>query len=84
MAVEKQPTMSVRDFVMQNKKLEHDMAPQFSRIFGAGLHQFMDFLTGFNVVKFDEWLGTPDGVSTADFIKLKYDTEALTLVERLL
>ena len=68
---------SRKDCYMKN---EH----KFRRIFGVGMWQFMDFLMGFNIVKFDDWLKTPDGVSTADYLTKKYGREACDLVKELI
>ena len=52
----------------------------FKRIFGRNLSEFWT-ITGFDVVRFDDWLGTPDGVSTHDYLKTSYGEEALALVQ---
>lgn len=56
----------------------------FRRTFGVSMRPYMDFLLGFDIVKFDDWLGTPDGTSAADWLKQKYGDEACALVEALL
>ena len=48
----------------------------FKKTFNTELRNFWDGeLLGLNVVKFDRWLKTPDGVSTIDWIKTKYDMD---------
>ena len=57
---------------------------KFKRIFGISMRGFMDFMTGFDIVKFDDWLKTRDGMSTADCLKERYGDEAHDLVKRLI
>lgn len=57
---------------------------KFRHIFGIGMWQFQDLLMGFDILKFDDWLKTPDGISTADYLTEKYGTEARDLVKRLI
>lgn len=72
------------EYVMRNHKLLHDNRDKFHAVFGVSLHKFWSTLTGFDVVKFDEWLGTPDGTSTRDCIANRYGWDAVKLVESLL
>lgn len=59
---------------------------KFQEVFGVPLAQFMDPIPvlGFDVIAFDEWLGTPDGTSTYDYLLQKYGKEAQTLIKSLL
>lgn len=57
--------------------------PEFKTIFGIQVTHFANVL-GFDVIKFDEWLGTPDGISTADYLTQRYGDRARQLVESLL
>jgi hypothetical protein len=77
-------TMTLREIVLHNKKLVHDHEATFQATFGVSLSSFWELVTGFDIVKFDKWLETPDGVSTHDYLLQKYDQNALTLVEDLL
>jgi hypothetical protein len=56
---------------------------QFRKTFGVPVNQFLDF-SGFDIIKFDEWLNTPKGVSTKNFITKKYGKEASELINSLL
>ncbi len=57
----------------------------FLRVFGISLkHFWIDNILGFNVIAFDDWLKTPDGISTRDFIRQKYGDEAVAIVEDLI
>ena len=57
---------------------------EFKQIFGVQLTDYMD-TAGFDVVKFDEeFLKTPDGISTKELIYSKYGQRAVSLAEALL
>ena len=60
------------------------IARMFQSYFGVGLPKYWSPIFGFDVVGFDEYLKTPDGVSTADYIKKTYGHEAMILVKGLL
>ena len=66
-----------RDKLFKNGK-------QFQRVFGVPLNNYIDPITGFDIVKFDEFLKTPDNVSTADFLEGKFGVEAKNLIESLI
>ena len=57
---------------------------QFKNTFGIPLADFFDNLFGFDVVGFDDWLGTPDGISMRDHIISEYGQEAVDIVLELL
>ena len=76
--------MRMSDYISQNKKLLRDNAVEFQLSFGVPLHRFMHPLLGFDIVSFDEFLKTPDGVSTHDYLKQKFGEDALALIERLI
>ena len=61
---------------------EHERS--FRRIFGVSMRPFLDLITGFDIVKFDDWMKTPDGISTSDFLRKKYGDEAHAIVRGLL
>ena len=56
----------------------------FRREFNVTIQRFWDIQTGFDIVKFDEWLKVPDGVSTREFIFQKFGSNAVLLVETLI
>ena len=56
---------------------------EFKRIFGVPVNKFLD-ITGFDIIKFDEWLDTPNGVSSSEFIKKKFGDKAEQLIRNLL
>lgn len=76
--------LTFRDYILKYKRLLHDNSDAFQTTFGVPLSQFWDTFTGFDIVKFDEWLGTPDGTSTRDYITSKYGEKATNLVEGLI
>jgi hypothetical protein len=73
-----------RALVMKNKKLLHDHAAGFQGFFKVPLASYMNDYTGFDIVKFDEMIKTPDGVSTHDFVKRKYGLQALNMIQDLI
>ena len=52
--------------------------------FGVQLGKFYRPIYGFDIIAFDEWLGVPDGVSTADYVAKEYGADAVVLVKALL
>jgi len=56
----------------------------FKAIFGFSLSRFWNPILGFDVIKFDEWLKVPDGVSTADFVTAKYGEKATEFIRELI
>lgn len=70
-----------RDIIARN-------SAEFHAIFGVPLHHFYEkgasIITGFDVVKFDEFIKTPDGTSTNDHITAVYGERALELVHSLI
>ena len=77
-------TITLSEIANQNKDKLNANRDEFQRVFGIPLHRFFHPFWGFDVIKFDEWLKTPDGTSTADYIKQTKGQNALTLVEELL
>ena len=63
-------------------------AEDFQRLFGLNLKAHWDVILGrpigFDVVKFDHSIGTPDGESCADYVLTKYGQEGLDLCNQLL
>jgi len=57
---------------------------QFKKLFGVPVQGFWCPITGFDVVKFDQWAGTPDGVSCRDHIEQKFGKESVSMVEVLM
>jgi len=67
---------------MNNPFLEHDA--EFRKFFNAGIMRFCDPITSFDIIKFDEFLKTPDSVSTAQHIEKLYGREAVDFIRMLM
>jgi hypothetical protein len=84
-------TMKTVNDVQRRPKLPYpfqrppDLVGQkFKRIFNRSLHTFWDPLTGFDAIKFDDWLKPEAGTSTRDAVLSRYGEEALNLIENLM
>lgn len=75
---------SVADLLSYHKKLLDSNRDKFQRTFGVPLHRFMHPLFGFDVIAFDDFLKTPDGQSTHDYLLEKFGQEADALIESLI
>ena len=76
--------MNMREQVLDTKKKQYLYRGLFCDTFGRSLDDFMHPLLGFDVVKFDEFIVPPDGVSLSDFLAKKYGEDARVLVQNLL
>ncbi len=77
--------MTAFDFMLKNKDRFTKEAPEFKRTFNRNLKDFFDFVTGFDVIAFDEKVIQPaDDISTADAVREKYGDAAVALCERLM
>jgi len=63
----------------------------FKNIFKIDLFYFRDMMLSavigkfqFNIIAFDKFIKTPDGVSCKDYVKQKYGDRALKMIERLI
>ena len=83
MPADNQPS-TMADLVSLNKQKLNSNRADFARFFGVPLHRFMHPLFGFDVIEFDDWLGTPDGKSSHEFIIEKFGKEADELVEKII
>ncbi len=71
-------------FMHDNNQKRLLYAGLFSRTFGISIGKFWNIITGFDVIAFDEWLQTPDGTSTSDYLDQKYGEDARKLIEFLI
>ena len=62
----------------------HKHTAGFWMYFKLRLNDYIEPLTGFDIIKFDDDIKTPDGKSTHDWIVEHYGKEANALVEKLL
>ena len=75
----------VQEFMLSNNKKRLELAGKFQSVFGISLGKFWSVLTGFDIVKFDEeFMKTPDGTSTEEYVKQKYGEAELSVVRGLL
>jgi len=72
------------NYVLKNRDLIVNHGQEFKKIFGLPINKFIDPMTGFDIIAFDDWLETPDGESTRDQLIAKYGERAAELVEGLL
>lgn len=63
----------------------------FKNIFNIDLYIFRDMFLSlavgsfqFDIIAFDKFIKTPDGVSCKDYVKQKYGDQALKMIERLI
>ena len=73
------------DFILFNRELFHKHQAEFKTIFHINLKDYFDFVTGFDVVKFDnDFIKPPDGISTNDAVINKYGQRAADLCHELI
>lgn len=80
-------TISLDSVLYANRELERENGNDFKSVFGVSLHRFMDYITGFDLMKFDkEFIGAfdLDGVSVEDVVKEKYGNKGVAIVQRLI
>ncbi len=70
--------------MLENKELLFKNKQGFFKLFQVKLDDYFTIYLGFDIVTFDEWLQTTDGISTREFIKEKYGDDAELLVCKLL
>ena len=81
--------ITINDVAFYNKKIHDEKRYEFASLFKFNLLPFLGgdaitLLTGFNIIKFDEAIKTPDGTSTKDWIIKKYGKEAGDLIDWLI
>jgi len=61
------------------------IAKAFRATFKLGISGFIKRgpIIYFDIIKFDKWLRTPDGISTKDYLTQKYGAKASKFVERI-
>jgi hypothetical protein len=57
---------------------------EFENNFKLKFDNYFSNLLGFDIVKFDEDIKTPDGISTKDFISKTYGDDAVKLIQNLI
>jgi len=77
--------MTLAEHCAKNAKLRRDSREAFMGFFQRPLEKYMDNLTGFDVVKFDEEIAKPnEGESTAAAVERQWGDEALALCRTLI
>lgn len=76
--------MNIREFMQENRDLEMRYSSAFQVRFKRRLHDYMSYLTGFDIVKLDKDIETPDGTSTSMWIQKQYGAEAASLIRKLI
>ena len=66
------------------KKLTNLDQKKFQTYFNASITKFWHPLFGFDIIKFDGFLQTPDGISTKDFITKNQGEEAAEFIKYLI
>jgi hypothetical protein len=64
--------------------LSHNHAHEFQRIFGVSLTSYLNKITGFDIIKFDEFVRPKKNESTADALRRRWGQEAVNLVRALI
>lgn len=81
------PQQTLMDVAYANRELERKYEGRFHKCFGIRLHQFMDYVFGFDSIKFDkEFIGAfdLDGVSLKDLVEARYGDEGVAIIKGLL
>ena len=73
--------MSIAELFNNIKSHNQEFCETFSPL---RLSQFHDVFTGFDIVKFDKAIETPDGKSTKDWVIEKYGENAAELILKLI
>jgi len=74
----------MQKLISHNRELKVKHSQEFLHTFNVSLFKFMHPLFGFDVINFDKWLQTPDGISTSDYLKQEYNERAESLITELL
>ena len=69
------------NLIDHNKQILNENRKRFQNTFKISMTRFMHPLTGFDIFRFDDWLGTPKGVSIHDYLLEKYGKDAVALLE---
>lgn len=73
----------------RNRKLFRDYAVEFERIFKIKLKTYLDIsapvglIVGFDIIKFDKDVSTPDGISCKDHVVALYGERAGEIINQL-
>ncbi len=79
--------ISIKRTLLRHKDLLQKHRDEFWQIFGKNISRYYSYkhmVKGFDIVTFDEDIGTPDGVSTKDFIEKKFGNRAVEIINELI
>jgi hypothetical protein len=75
---------TVVDFAYRNRHKHLTKAEAFQHTFGVPLKKFFrDYLVGFDIIAFNEWIGASDKC-LRDVVAKKYDEKAVELIQSLI
>lgn len=75
----------VQEFMLDNNRKRLKYAGSFQSVFGVSLGKFWSVLAGFDIVKFgEEFMKTPHGTSTEEFVKQEYGELGVSILRGLL
>lgn len=84
MMKKEEKTSNIPDSFMKNRHREMTYRRQFEEIFRVPFRRFFNIMSGFDIVAFDDYLETPNGISTKQHIEAVYGAEAVALIENLI
>lgn len=71
--------------ILKERMKTLDNCEEFQRIFGTQMKPFwINNICGFDIIAFDKWLKTPNGLSMHEYVKEKFGSKGLSMVEKLL
>ncbi len=76
--------MSLRDLILNNRKLLHENESEFFQIFTVTLSKHFDIIMGFNISSFSTRIKVPDEVSAKDWVEARYGMRALVIIQKLI
>ena len=78
-------TQGIGKHVLKNRMKSLDNCDEFQKIFKTRLKPFWDSnIFGFDIIKFDQWLETPDDISMNDHILARFGQAGVDMIDKLL
>ena len=75
---------TISDYIYSNAEKRAKHYSEFQSIFAVSLRGFWDNVTGFDVIKFDEFISPADGVSCYAATAEKFGERSAALIKELL
>jgi len=76
--------MQLYELVEKNKQILSNFSHKFFQTFNRPLSNYVDQITGFDIVKFNDDLRIPDDQSVANFLTENYGEDICEMVKGLL